>query len=124
MSSSEQRLPEEHLQEEIEELRAELGETVEALAHKADVRAQVTEHGKAMKEQALDRGVELHQQAVQRGSELSGRVIAWCNEAKVQALGRARESVNQTPMGLWATLGGAAVTLLAMAALVRRRRTC
>jgi lambda repressor-like predicted transcriptional regulator len=132
MSSSEQRL-----QEEIEELRADVGETVEALVHKVDVPAQVKERGTAMKDQAIERGVELQQQAVQRGSELSGWAIEWCSGAKAQvvergnellrqsvdAAGRARESLSQTPTDRWAKLTGAGLALLALVIIVRKMRT-
>jgi Protein of unknown function (DUF3618) len=135
-SSKQQRLQEERLHEEIEELRGELGETVEALVHKADLPARAKERGNEVKEQAIERGVELHQQAVQRGSELSGRVIEWCNKAKTQVgwcgselldrgadvAERARESISQTPTDRWAKLAGAGLALLAMTVIVRRIR--
>lgn len=135
-SSKQQRLQEERLQEEIEELRGDLGETVEALVHKVDLPARAKERGNEVKEQAIERGVELHQQAVQHGSELSGRVIEWCNKAKTQVVGcgselldrgadvaeRARESVSQTPTDRWAKLAGAGLALLAMTVIVRRIR--
>ena len=59
MSGNErQRLEEQQLQEEIEELRGELGETVEALVHKADVPARAKERGAELTERAVDRGIE------------------------------------------------------------------
>jgi MYXO-CTERM domain-containing protein len=42
----------EELRREIERTRAELGETVEALSHKADVKAQAREKADHAKEQA------------------------------------------------------------------------
>lgn len=135
-SSKQQRLQEERLQEEIEELRGDLGETVEALVHKADLPARAKERGNEVKEQAIERGVELQQQAVQRGSELSGQVIEWCNKVKTQLVGcgselrdrgadvaeRARESVTQTPTDRWAKLAGTGLALLAMTIIIRRMR--
>jgi hypothetical protein len=131
MSSSEQRL-----QEEIEELRGDLGETVEALVHKADVPARAKERGNELAEQAVERGVELQQQMMDRGSELSERVIEWCtgfqaqvvdrvSELRDQVLGtaeRARETASQAPAERWIKLGGAGVILLTLMILTRRRR--
>lgn len=137
MSGSErQRLHEEQLQEEIEELRGDLGETVEALVHKADLPSRAKERGHEVKEEAIERGIELQQQAVARASELSGQVIAWCNEAKAHVVGRGsellrrgrnttervRESASQTPTERWAKLAGAGLALLAMTIVVRRLR--
>ena len=60
MSSSErQRLEEEQLQREIEELRSDLGETVEALVHKADLPARAKERGSELADTARERGGEL-----------------------------------------------------------------
>lgn len=89
----------ERLQAEIEELRGELGETVEALVHKADIPARAKERGHELKEQALERGSELKDQAVERGSEL-----------KDQAVER------------WPALAGAGVALVILLVMVRRVR--
>ena len=59
--SSEDRGPEE-IREDIEETRTEMGETVEALAEKADVKAQA--------QQRID---ELKQTALQKKDELIGK---------------------------------------------------
>jgi len=137
MSSGErQRLQEEQLKEEIVELRGELGETVEALVHKADLPARAKERGAELTERAVDRGVELHQQAVERGSELSQQAMDRWKEVKAQAfergselreqaLGvteRAREAVNQTSPDKWATLACAGLALVAVMVIVRRVR--
>ena len=98
MSSSEQQ----RLEREIEELRGELGETVEALVHKVDVPARAKERGNELAEQALERGIELQQQAVTRGSELLERgnevkdqVTARGNEVKDQVIARGNELKDQ-----------------------------
>jgi ElaB/YqjD/DUF883 family membrane-anchored ribosome-binding protein len=140
MSSERQRLHEERLQQEIEELRSDLGETVEALAYKADVPARAKERGTAVKEEAIERGLELRQQAVARGSELSERVMEWYNDAQarlaagsselvqqtVRTVEWARESLRQAPRERWVKLTGvvaaAGAGLLAMAVMVRRVR--
>ena len=139
MSSSEQQ----RLEREIEELRGELGETVEALVHKVDVPARAKERGNELAEQALERGIELQQQAVTRGSELLERgnevkdqVTARGNELKDQvtargselrdgaigAVERAREAISQTPTDRWAKLAGAGLALIILAIMVRRVR--
>lgn len=90
MSGSEQqRLDEEQLQEEIVELRGDLGETVEALVHKADLPTRAKERGAELTEQAVDRGVDLYQQALIRGNDLSAQVKEWFGAAKEQAADRA-----------------------------------
>jgi hypothetical protein len=140
MSSERQRLDEERLQEEIEELRGELGETVQALAHKADVPARAKERGTAVKEEAIERGLELSQRAAERGSELSGRVMEWYNDVQarlaagsselvqqtVRTVEWARESLRQASTDRRVKLTRALVTagagLLAMAVIVRRVR--
>lgn len=148
MSSSErQRLEEERLQEEIAELRSELGETVEALVHKADVPARAkergaelteraVERGAELTERAVDRGAELQQQAMKRGNELGAQAMEWCNKFKAQAAERgselrnqalsaterAREAVNKTPPDKWAKLASAGLALIAMMIIMRRVR--
>lgn len=135
-SSDRQRLQEKQLQAEIQQLRGDLGETVEALAHKADVPARVKERGAELTERALDQGVELHQQAIERGNELGARAIEWCNGVKARAAGRgselrdqavstaerARGAVSQTPPNRWATLASTGLALVALLVLVRRVR--
>jgi lambda repressor-like predicted transcriptional regulator len=119
MSSSErQRLDEERLEEEIEELRSDLGETVEALAHKADVPARVKERGTAVKEDAIERGLALRQQAIERGSELVAQTVRtaqWAREA-------ARQASADRRVKLTGALAAAGAGLLAMTVIVRKVR--
>lgn len=140
MSSKRQQLHEERLQEEIEELRSDLGETVEALTHKADVPARVKERGTAVKEDAIERGLALSQQAVERGSELSERVLEWYNDAQTRLAAGSSELVAQTVRtAQWAravarrasadqrvkltgALAAAGAGLLVMAVIVRKVR--
>ncbi len=139
MSSSEQQ----RLEKEIEELRGELGETVEALVHKVDVPARAKERGSELAEQALERGIELQQQAAARGSELVERgnefkdeVLERGNEFKdlmaersselrdraVDAVERARVAVNQMPSDRWVKLASAGFALIVFTIIVRRMR--
>ncbi|MGH4015997.1 MAG: DUF3618 domain-containing protein [Pseudonocardiaceae bacterium] len=119
MSSSEQ----ERLQDEIEELRGELGETVEALVHKADVPARVKERGSELRDQAVERGIELRDQAVERGTELRDRAAQRGMELRDRAVDgaeRARAVVSRTPTDRWAMLAGAGAALITLAVIVRR----
>ncbi len=65
----------EQLRADIEQQRQELGETVNALAHKADVRTRAQEKSTELKEQARQRGIEFKQQAQQDPGTLIGPVI-------------------------------------------------
>lgn len=134
-SSDRQRLQEKQLQAEIEQLRGDLGETVEALAHQADVPARVKERGAELTERAVDRGVELHQQVVERGDALGARAIEWCNGVKARASERGSELRDQAvstterargalgqPPGSWVTLASAGLALVVVLVLVRRVR--
>lgn len=132
MSSSEQQ----RLQNEITELRGELGETVEALVPKVDVPARAKERGSELAEQAVERGIELHQQVVDRGSDLGERLIEWCaqfqgrvaergGEVRSQALDtaeRARETARQMPVAQWVTIAGAGLAVLTLTIIMRGRR--
>lgn len=145
--SAERRVQEEQLQEEIEVLRGELGETVEALVHKADVPARVKKRGDEWKEEALERGIELHQQAVEggsalakqaveRGSELTGQAIERGNEWKAllaeggselrerarDGAQRTREALGRMPGQRWAKLAVTGLALITVMVLVRRVR--
>src|SRR5262249_28902879 len=89
--SERQRLQEEQLKDEIDELRGELGETVESLVHKADIPARAKERGADLAEQALDRGVEVHQQMVKRGGEIGAQARDLYDKVRAQANGRSSE---------------------------------
>ena len=118
------------------ELRSDLGETVEALVHKADLPARAKERGNELKEEAIERGIELQEQVVDRSIELGGRVIERGSELKTQvtergselrdraidAAERIREVVSQTPMDRWAKLAAAGVALITLMIIVRRVR--
>lgn len=96
-SSSEQ----ERLQDEINELRGELGETVEALVHKADIPARARERGTQLRDQAVERGVELRDRAGRRAEQ-------------------ARDAVGHTLTNRWVLLAGAGAVLLTAFVVARR----
>ncbi|MGH4011891.1 MAG: DUF3618 domain-containing protein [Pseudonocardiaceae bacterium] len=117
---------EQELKEEIVELRAELGETVQALVHKADVPTRAKQRGNELKEQAIERGSELGYQVLERGNELRDQVVYRSNQWKDQAVDaaeRAREAVSQRSRERWATLVGAGLMLVALTVIARRVRT-
>jgi len=146
MSTEQQPLEEERLNKEIQELRSDLGETVEALVHKADLPARAKERGNELKEEAIERGIELHQQtvdmgsalarqAIERGGELAGQAIERGNKLKTLAAERGselrdraldvaertRETVGQTPTR-WAKLAAAGVAMITLVIIMGRVR--
>lgn len=137
MNTEQQPLEEERLQEEIQELRSDLGETVEALVHKADLPARAKERSNELKEEAIERGIELHQQTVEKGDALARQAIERGNKLKtlaaersnelrdraIDAAERTRETVGQTPTSRWVRLAAASIamiTLVIIAGKVRR----
>src|ERR1700723_226711 len=64
----------EELQQEIEQTRQRLGETVDELAAKADVKARAQAKAAETTAQARDRAAEATAQARDRAVEVSGRV--------------------------------------------------
>ena len=61
------------LREDIEQTRQQLGQTAEALAAKADVKARATQRVSQLKEQATARATQARQQAA--GGWLSDRSV-------------------------------------------------
>ncbi|MGH3549075.1 MAG: DUF3618 domain-containing protein [Pseudonocardiaceae bacterium] len=144
MSGSEQqRLQEAQLQEEIEELRAGLGETVEALVHKADLPARAKERGNELRQQTVERGTELLERGNklssdlrERGNEFKGDLLEWGDEFKGQVLARsselrdravesaerARGAVGHIPKERWVKVACAGLALIAVIVIVRRVR--
>lgn len=100
MSGSSER---QRLHDEIEELRDEMGATVQELVHKADVPTRARERAGELKEEAVERGIELR-------------------DRTVDAAERAREAAGRAPSGRWAMLAGTAAALLTLAVIVRRAR--
>lgn len=104
------------LQEEIAELRGELGETVEALAHKADVPTRTKQRVRELKDEAVQHGSELGERMVERGGQL--------RDQAAEAANRSREAINQAPSSSWLKLAGAGLALVLVLGLVRRLRRC
>jgi Protein of unknown function (DUF3618) len=96
----------EALEHDIEQTRAQLADTVEALAHKADVKAQVKEKGAELKESATQTATHVRESAA---------------EAVTQAKANARRVAQRPPQHQAAAVGIAAA-LVALIWFVRLRR--
>ncbi|ASW54587.1 DUF3618 domain-containing protein [Plantactinospora sp. KBS50] len=92
----------EALREEIKRTRSDLGETVQALAAKADVKAR-------LKESAAQTTARVRQQAAQR-----------TDRVREQA-GQTAEAVRRDPVP-WAAVAAGVVAVLAVVLVVRGRR--
>ena len=105
----------ERLEEEIAELRAELGETVEALVHKIDVPARAKERAGELTDEARERVNEITQEAVERGNAVKDRAV--------EVLGQARAKAGKMPGGRWAMIASTGAALISLAVIVRRVRS-
>lgn len=115
------------LRQEIEETRAELGETVEALAAKADVKARAQDKVDETKArvnevvaEAKDKARVKAQQVAGSGKDLARDFKADPAEQSKRAAYQVRTSVQQRPRH-WATAAGAVVVTVLLI-VVRRRR--
>ncbi|MCG5439420.1 MULTISPECIES: DUF3618 domain-containing protein [Micromonospora] len=114
----------EALREEIRRTRVELGETMEALAAKADVKARLKESA----EQAKER---MREQAAQTVARVRGQAARGAGMARAQAhekgeLVRAQaydkgELVRRNPVP-WAAIAAGAVATVVVLMIVRGRR--
>jgi len=114
----------EALREEIRRTRVELGETMEALAAKADVKARLRESA----EQAKER---MREQAAQTVARVRGQAARGAGMARAQAYEkgeqmRARahdrgELVRRNPVP-WAAIAAGAVATVVVLMIVRGRR--
>jgi hypothetical protein len=106
------------LRNEIEETRAELGETVQALAAKTDVQARAKRAVGDAAEQAKQKLTS----ATDRAAQAAGAVAQTAASAKDQlAQGQVPPQMRR-PLP-WAAFGGAAVLVGLVVFLVRRRRS-
>ncbi|WP_030489114.1 DUF3618 domain-containing protein [Micromonospora chokoriensis] len=99
----------EALREEIRRTRVELGETMEALAAKADVKARLKESAAQAKERLRD-------QAAQTASRVRGHA----GVARAQAYDKG-ELVRRNPVP-WAAIAAGAVATVVVLMIVRGRR--
>ncbi|MET8312248.1 DUF3618 domain-containing protein [Micromonospora sp. NPDC005173] len=114
----------EALREEIRRTRVELGETMEALAAKADVKARLKESA----EQARER---LREQAAQTVARVRGQAVRRAEDARAQAHEKGErvraqahekgELVRRNPVP-WAAIAAGAVATVVVLMIVRGRR--
>ncbi|GAB3958318.1 DUF3618 domain-containing protein [Micromonospora vulcania] len=103
----------EALREEIRRTRVELGETMEALAAKADVKAR-------LKESAGQARERLRGQAAQTVAQLRGQAVRRATDARAQAYEKG-ELVRRNPVP-WAAIAAGAVATVVVLMIVRGRR--
>jgi hypothetical protein len=115
------------LRSEIEQTRADLGETVELLAQKADVKARAKEKVDETKARAAAAAVEAKDKTREKaqGVAESGRALA--QEIRTdpavparRAVTRVRTSVQERPRQ-WATVAAALLAFATLVVLKRRR---
>jgi chromosome segregation ATPase len=123
------------LRADIQQTRAELGETVEALAAKADVKARLKDSAAQAKEDVKARlkGTATHTKDLVRGQagQLKGTAAHTKDAAREQAeysASTVRESVQDAgrvarryPVA-WAAIGAGALAVLVVVLVVRGRR--
>jgi Protein of unknown function (DUF3618) len=107
------------LTEEIERTRTELGETVEALAAKADVKARAQEKAGDAKQAILDAGGRVKDQVTGVTAQAAAAVWKRTPEPVRRAAKRAADSARGRPAPLAAAVGA---VLLVGALIARRRR--
>ncbi|MFD6826928.1 DUF3618 domain-containing protein [Streptomyces sp. NPDC060085] len=78
------------LRERIEHTRRELGDTVQALADKTDVKARAQRKAGALREQAVVKAGELKVQAAKVTSRVQDKLPSQAKERAAQAVGQAR----------------------------------
>ncbi|MCM0677210.1 DUF3618 domain-containing protein [Micromonospora phytophila] len=102
------------LREEIRRTRVELGETMEALAAKADVKARL----RSSADQAKDR---MREQAAQTVARVRGRATQQAQVARVQAQEKG-EVVRRNPTPFAALAAGAVAAVIVLMIVRRGRR--
>lgn len=105
------------IREQINQTRAELGETVEALAAKADVKAQVKEKVATAKEQAQEKAAAAKDQVQEKTSEVKARISEMDRDEARQTLASVPERVKSRPLPAVLAAGGLFLTWM-----IRRRR--
>ncbi|MFF5053184.1 DUF3618 domain-containing protein [Micromonospora sp. NPDC000663] len=103
----------EALREEIRRTRVELGETMEALAAKADVKAR-------LKESAGQARERVREQAAQTVARVKGQAVRHAEDVRAQAYDKG-DMVRRNPVP-WATVAAGAVAAVVLLMIVRGRR--
>ncbi len=124
------------LREEIAQTRADLGETVQALAAKADVKARAKDQVEQTKQKVKAQAADATNKAKEAAATATDKVRSVAAQASDKAKGTAvqvresgalekaqgaKDQVRSNPVPLAAVLGGV-VALVAVILIVRRRR--
>ncbi|MDR7274071.1 DUF3618 domain-containing protein [Catenuloplanes atrovinosus] len=109
------------LRAEIERTRAELGDTVQALAAKADVKARAKEQVEQAKANLALRVQDAKETVSQRAHEAADVVSVRAHEVSVRAHD-AGEAVRRNPVPAAAIAAATAAALVLALWLIRRRR--
>ncbi|MFC7545299.1 DUF3618 domain-containing protein [Plantactinospora sp. GCM10030261] len=103
----------EALRAEIQRTRADLGETVQALTAKADVKAR-------LKESAAQTKARVREQAAQRADRVRRQAGHTAGTVRLQA-GQTAQRVRRDPVP-WAAVAAGVLTVVAVILVVRGRR--
>ena len=117
------RTPEEQaLTEEIERTREHLGETVEALAAKADVKARAQHDAAEVKGNLSDKDRAVKDKVTEQASELRKEAANVTPEPVQRSASQAADIVREHRGKVAAAAAGAAILILTWLAVRRRRR--
>lgn len=111
----------EALREEIRRTRMELGETMEALAAKADVKARLREQAEQTRERVREQAGQARQRAADTMAKVRGQASRTAGAARTQAYGRG-ELVRRDPVPWAAVAAGVLVTVVVLVVVRGRRR--
>jgi hypothetical protein len=89
------------IREEIEQTRADLADTVDALQYKLDVKARAKDQARAAGAELRDRGVELKDQASARGAQLKDQATTDEGKPRPEVLGAAAALVVVVVVLVW-----------------------
>jgi len=118
MSDSDSPTDPRRLRSEIDETRAELGETVQALAARTDVKARARHAVGGATDQAKQKLAAASDRAAQAAGVVAGKAAS----AKDQLARRQVPPRMRRPLP-WAALAGAAAAIGLVVVLIRRRRS-
>ncbi|MFJ2745492.1 DUF3618 domain-containing protein [Streptomyces sp. NPDC087440] len=108
----------EELRAQIEQTRHELGDTVQALADKADVKSRAQDKAHELREQGAAKAAELKGQGAAKAAELAEQVKVTASHAEEVWQAKAPAPVRDYRIALAAVGAG----LVTVALLLRRRR--
>lgn len=108
------------LREEIRRTRAELGETVEALAAKADVKARLKDSADQAKERLREQAAQARERMRGQAAQTGDRMREQAGSLRSSAYDL-RENARREPLP-WGLLAAGALTAVIVVLVVRGRR--